>query len=964
MQNKRKLNFLETINTLGPILIRASSVQESTWSVAKNAVEKLGYIYCIIYLINDDGELYQCAAHGNEKPIAQDIQNPIKLNIGEGICGHVALTGIGEVIADTSKDPRYLVDREGQYSEIAVPIISDGVVIGIIDSEHPEKGYFSDDDLNILTAIASMLSLKISQTKVIEEKDEWANKLATNNKKKKIQNKEKGKRVDKIKIIEARFQMLLKASEDMITIHQPNGKYIYYNGPSCYALNPEDIVGKMPSDLFDKEVSNTLMNAFEKVEKTGESKTVEVLLDWLGEKKWFSEYIYPIKNADGKTVEIVKVCRDIHQRKLAEQKIENQNKSLIESDKTHRDVLEASSDLIVVVNKNGQILFINNASKKFYGLPPKDFIGKSIFDFTHPEDKEYTQNKLIEWGNSEKNNFHFENNQINVIGEILETEWHVNIERRGTEIIKITSIIRDVTKQNITRTELIKANKESEEFFNFFRLSPDIMVIANTNGIFKSINPATTSLLGYSEEELTSKPFTDFIHPDDIQTTLKEFEKINNEGTISIDFENRYLSKNNGYLLLSWRAHFNEKEKVTYATARNITNERFIETELIKSKKRAVQNEEKQKRAEELIIANKELVFQGEEKDELIDELIIIKEEKVSRVEALAIAKEKIVVQGEEKADLIDELTIVRKEKLSRVEALAIAKEKIVIQGEEKADLLDELVIANKELEFQNEEKAKRASELEFKIKYRTQELEESLEREKELGILKTNFVSMASHEFRTPLTSIKVTSDVILRYFDKLNRNDIDERLEKIKREVEGMTVMLEDILIIGKSESQKLHYDPSILDIVSLIKHIISDYQISESENRQIVYDISSPIIEVNVDKKWIKHIVLNLISNAIKYSDKEELIEITIEEKNSNVSFCFKDHGIGISKQDIKLLFEPFHRGENVKNISGTGLGLSVLKKAVDLHNGKIEVESKVNKGSSFKVTLPNYNFNEKI
>jgi PAS domain S-box-containing protein len=245
---------------------------------------------------------------------------------------------------------------------------------------------------------------------------------------------------------------------------------------------------------------------------------------------------------------------------------------------------------------------------------------------------------------------------------------------------------------------------------------------------------------------------------------------------------------------------------------------------------------------------------------------------------------------------------------------------------------------------------------LESKVKIRTQELEESLGREKELGVLKTNFVSMASHEFRTPLTTIKGTSDVILRYFDKLSRDDIDGRLEKIKSEVDYMTVMLEDVLIIGKSEVQKLHYDSSIFDIVSLIKHLITEYQLSEYENRNIVYNISPPIIEVAADKKWIKHIVLNLISNAIKYSDNKKPIEITIEQKKSSVSFCFKDYGIGISKKDIKQLFEPFQRGENVGNISGTGLGLSVLKKAVELHKGEIEVKSDVNKGSSFKVTLP--------
>ena len=110
------------------------------------------------------------------------------------------------------------------------------------------------------------------------------------------------------------------------------------------------------------------------------------------------------------------------------------------------------------------------------------------------------------------------------------------------------------------------------------------------------------------------------------------------------------------------------------------------------------------------------------------------------------------------------------------------------------------------------------------------------------------------------------------------------------------------------------------------------------------------------VNVDKKWIKHIIVNLLSNALKYSEKDTPIEISINKDKTGVKFSFRDYGIGISKKDFKHLFEPFHRGVNVGEVSGTGLGLSVLQKAVELHQGKIEIESEINIGSTFKVTLP--------
>ena len=133
---------------------------------------------------------------------------------------------------------------------------------------------------------------------------------------------------EQINLHKNRFNLLLKASEDMITIHKKNGEYIYYNGPECYPISADDVVGKMPSDIFENNATNTLLETFNKVIRTGKSETIEILLDFLGEKKWYSEYIYPIKNEDGDVIEMVKVCRDIHERKMAEQKIIIQNKEL------------------------------------------------------------------------------------------------------------------------------------------------------------------------------------------------------------------------------------------------------------------------------------------------------------------------------------------------------------------------------------------------------------------------------------------------------------------------------------------------------------------------------------------------------------------------------------------------------------------------------------------------------------
>ena len=189
------------------------------------------------------------------------------------------------------------------------------------------------------------------------------------------------------------------------------------------------------------------------------------------------------------------------------------NEALLESDKAHRDVLEASIDLICVVDRNGKILFVNHASNTLYGLSAKKCLGKSIFDFTHPEDKEYTRTKFVEWENSKNNHFHFENRQINISGKIFETEWQVNVERKGTKIIKITSIIRDITKQNITHKELINAKEYAEESEERFRLlmqnmEAGIVVHAADSSIILN-NTLASEILGLSDDQMRGKKAID-----------------------------------------------------------------------------------------------------------------------------------------------------------------------------------------------------------------------------------------------------------------------------------------------------------------------------------------------------------------------------------------------------------------------------------------------------------------------
>lgn len=175
---QQQARHLEVINRFANVLLDAKSTEEIVWAIAKNAIAQLGYIDCVIYLLDEkENVLVQRAAHGPKNPIDLDILNPIKLTIGQGVVGHVAKTGKGEIVSDTSLDKRYVIDDDMRLSEIAVPIVYNKKVIGVIDSEHPDKNFYPPEDLDILTTIANMAATKLMQAKDSEELKKYQEKL-------------------------------------------------------------------------------------------------------------------------------------------------------------------------------------------------------------------------------------------------------------------------------------------------------------------------------------------------------------------------------------------------------------------------------------------------------------------------------------------------------------------------------------------------------------------------------------------------------------------------------------------------------------------------------------------------------------------------------------------------------------------------------------------------------------------
>jgi PAS domain S-box-containing protein len=231
-----------------------------------------------------------------------------------------------------------------------------------------------------------------------------------------------------------------------------------------------------------------------------------------------------------------------------------------------------------------------------------------------------------------------------------------------------------------------------------------------------------------------------------------------------------------------------------------------------------------------------------------------------------------------------------------------------------------------------------------------------ALEKEKELGELKSRFVSMASHEFRTPLAAIMATADTLRIYRDRMDNEQIDARLERILQQVRYMKEIMEDVLHLARIQAGRVEYRPEAGDLDQLCQEVIEEFE-SQSVNRdRIVYTCTCAPAAGQFDARLMRQIVGNLISNALKYSPVDQPIHFSLDRHAGGLVLRVRDHGIGIPPEDLRHLFEPFHRATNVGTISGTGLGLSITRRAVELHGGTIEVDSVIDAGTTFTVTLP--------
>ena len=681
-----------------------------------------------------------------------------------------------------------------------------------------------------------------------------------------------------------------------------------------------------------------------------------------------------IRDSNGKTLYYDGIVEDISERKKAEDK-------LIESEERYKRITTGLTDYLYTVKiRNGKVIetIHNDACFVVTGYTPKEFTEDPYLwiNMVFPEEREFVTNKFLKII-EDKDVPPIEHRIICKDGKI---KWisDTAIPKHDSEgiLISYDGVIKDITERKLAEAELRRLTHAIEQ-------SPVSVVMTNTAGNIEYVNPKFTEITGYTKDEVLGN------NPRILKSGEMGVEQYKNLwDTIAAGKEWRgefHNKKKNGELF--WETASispvrNEKGITTHFVAikEDITERKWSEKALKESEEKfrkladtasdsilTIDSEGKiiswNKSAERTFgyafneVIGKEIQTILPQKYKSLHQTSLVE---LASGRAPTVIGKTITVEATRKDGTIFpiELSLSLWEANNSVYYTAIIRdisERVKVEQElvTYRNHLEDLVKARTlELDKANESlQMKINKDKEFEMM-----LQQSLEKEKELSDMQSKFISTTSHEFRTPLTSILSSTDLLQRYGKNWNEQKINEHLARIKKSVKYLTKLLDDILTLSRTETGKISYQPELLDLRQYVLDLIEEMKPLISQRHNLLHLYKSKQKNFFLDAKLLRFIFSNLLINAIKYSPNGGKVELNISTNKKYLIIEVSDEGIGIPDKEITKIFESFYRTKISEAIPGTGLGLAIVKRAVELHHGEILVNSKLNEGTSFVIKIP--------
>ena len=633
--------------------------------------------------------------------------------------------------------------------------------------------------------------------------------------------------------------------------------------------------------------------------------------------------------------------------------------ALRQSEEQFRRVFNEAPIGMGITGKDKRFFRMNQALVEMLGYSESDFISLTCEDITHPEDWERLLPYLDQIAKGEIDRFQVEERFLKKNQEIL---WgnltSMMLRDESGEVLYGLGMVEDITERRQAEAAL---RQSEEQFRRVFDEAPIGMSLAGLDNRYIRVNRAFYEMLGYTESELMALTFEAITYSEDLALEIPCIEQLIRGEIDSFDLEKRYCKKNQEivWVNLTLIALRDQAGVVLYTLAmiQDITERKQAEA--------AVRQSEARYRA--IIEDQTELICRYKPDGTLTF---------VNDAYCRYFNKQRSELLGHNFMPIIaeeDQAVVTHKFSSLSVEQPIVTYEYRVIlpsaemcwqQWTDRAFFDDSGIL----IEFQG------VGRDITKLKQAEAEVLKALERERELSELRSGFVSLVSHEFRTPLTTIQSSAELLERYNHKLSDEKKHNHYRRIQNAVQRMTQLLEDVLTIGKAEAGKLIFTPSPLDLVAFCRDLVESLQMSTKPQYKLNFVVVGDGSDAQMDEKLLGHILTNLLTNAIKYSPEGGTVQFDLicdalracplgdrfllPERGDRTWAVFRiqDSGIGIPPQDIEYLFESFGRASNVGTIPGTGLGLAIVKRCVDLHGGQITVESEVGVGTTFTVTLP--------
>jgi PAS domain S-box-containing protein len=667
--------------------------------------------------------------------------------------------------------------------------------------------------------------------------------------------------------------------------------------------------------------------------------------------RWIGSTMFPVFDPQGRIVEVVCVHEDITTSKQSEDEIHRLNLSLEQriaertaeltvSEERFKQLFEFSPLGIARVDEAGQFHQANAAFCELVGYSEDELLTMAYWDLT-PPDYHRDQAASIahlhasgKFGPFEKEYLHRDGHRIPVMLNGVRV-------RSSDGQIQIWGLAENIT----LRREAERALRESEEKFKaLFELSPLGMARVSWTGEFLEVNESFSRIIGYQPQEILQLSRRDVSPGKDEAVDRHILDTVTRTGRFG-PIEKEYIHRD-GHLvpvvLNGMQIRGRNGQTELWEIAQDITSNKLAEE--------ALRGSERKFRA--LFEASGQGVMIHDENERFAQ---------VNPAAARLFGLEPADMIGRHPGELAPDFQpdgTPSKVSASRhiADCYRLGKTRFdwVHLHSDGHEVLLEVILTH----FKDGERnLLQAVVTDISEQRRAEEeMKRSLERERELNQLKSNFVSMVSHEFRTPLGIIQSSAEILHEYLDHLDPQERADQLRSILKNSKRMAGLMEDVLLLGRLDAGRLEFLPRPLDLADLCRRLVEEVHSTTDARCPIHFFTENLPSEVNADERLLQHILLNLLNNAVKYSEHGQSVIFQAIGDGDTIRFVVEDRGIGIPEGEEELLFEAFHRGSNVGQRPGTGLGLVIVRQSIDLHGGDYQLLSKPGIGTTFRISIP--------